>query len=697
MIRKLIFLMIFIVLASPIAPLSFDFNETTAGKNKDISGNLILPKGIYEKNSKINLAADGDSAEKTIAELITCANNCDEISSTFYSYTGATDVKIESVNFLTGIRLKRGSVISIDAKFNISNADSNYPDTPKIDVGDDGVMEWEFKGKAPANIDWNLNSYSGPSMNEAGATELNLDSTGTCQQIFLNKSNSFRVNSILRKSITSPPSLGVYIQGKETTVESCGALQNTFSGVECTISLQNPIEPGDYKICLTSPSPGIVLAVNDTSINAQGYRCTSSSCNKIQNTDYAIQAKSSNFITTLPESLEYFESNINPGNYFKDIVASFLQTCVYDDDYCIIPINITAKNNNNVKLHDLSYTETLPDGQAYNRNRFLLGVKEEGARGNYETTSEIKIPLSKFNLKISDAGNYTLTAQYSSKTATADLKIVPAPTANFNLSQLILPIATPITFDASGSKSDSTLKYFWDFGDNTSAITKIATHSYLLPGNYLVKLAVTDENNISDEKILQLEIYSETARGELIQDAISKLQSIKDKLSLPATNDIFRGLSLDKKIDDYISTLSASTALTEQQVNEILNSVPTSITSLNKVTITPYLSVEETNKLYGFETESYKATLQEVNSRIQKEVTAELVSLAYPKKQENFILVKKTLTTPQEIRDAVVIELIPVSLAPSQDKIEFTNSFPEITRLQDYQSAKFTIPVLIIL
>ena len=68
--------------------------------------------------------------------------------------------------------------------------------------------------------------------------------------------------------------------------------------------------------------------------------------------------------------------------------------------------------------------------------------------------------------------------------------------------------------------------------------------------------------------------------------------------------------------------------------------------------------------------------------------------MSYPEKQERFVLVTKTITTPQEITDATVIELIPNSIVSLQDKIEFIDSFPEITRLQDYQSAKFTIPVL---
>lgn len=694
MIKKSMFLIVMLLLASSVLSLPFDFNETTAGKDRQINGNIILQEGIYEKDSKIKLTIDGDSTEKALTELIACTNNCKESSSNFYSYTGATAAEISSTNFLTGIILKKGSTISIDARFNVSNADTNYPDTPTIDISNDGIIEWKFQGKAPSTIDWNVNAYNGPETNVVDTTELNLDPTGTCQQVFLNKSDTFRINTILKKSIANPPSLGVYIHGKETTVESCGVLQSTFSSLECTISLQSPIESGNYKICLTSPSSGIVLAVNDTSSNSQGYRCTANSCNKISNTDYAIQAKSSNFITTLQESIEYFESNINPQSYFKDTVASYLQGCTYNNDNCVIPINVSTSNGNNVKLHSLSYTETLSDGQSYNRNKFLLGVKEEGVKGNYEISSEIKIPISKFNLKVSKLGNFTLASQYNSESASANIQIIPAPIAGFNVSSALVPVATPVSFDASSSRSELPLTYSWDFGDNTSASTRTTSHSYLLPGVYIVKLKIADSNNMTDEKSLQVEIFSERANTELIQNAISRLQSIKEKISLPQTRELFTGLSLDKQIDEYISTLSTSSGLTEQQINEILDSVPTSIVSLNKMSVAPYLSIEQTNSLYGFETESYKTTLQEINSRIQKEVTANLVSLSYPKKQETFILVKKTLTTPQEIQDATIIELIPISIAPSQDKIEFPGEFPEITRLQDYQSAKFTVPLL---
>lgn len=696
MFRKIVLLFVFLVLAAPAFAISLDFNESTVGKEKQLSGNILLPAGSYNKDSKIKLSINSDSAEKNLAEIINCTSGCSEKSSAYYVYTGATDTKIESSNFLTGIRIKKGSTISIDARFNISNADVNFPDSPEIDVNNDNLIEWKFQGKAPASIDWNVNPYLGPSVDTTGATELNLDASGTCQQIFLNKSDTFRISSTLRKSIANPPSLGVYIHGVETSLQSCSSLQSTFSQIECTISVSIPLNDGEYKVCLTAPSSGVILAVNDTVTNPNGYRCTAPSCSKVQFTDYAIQAKSSNFITTLQESLEYFESNVNKGSYFKDAIASYLQKCSYQDDYCIIPINVSAKTNN-VKIHDLFYKETLSDGQIYDRNKFLLGVESKGEKPLYELSSQKSIPLQAFNLLApKDVGNYTLKVEYGEQSAAASLKVIPAPTAKFNVSLALSPIEQPITFDASQSSGDSNLTFSWDFGDNRTAAGKVVTHAYLQVGKYSARLTVTDENNIQDSKTSQLEIFSETASDELTQNTISHLESLQQDYasSSQEIKEVFLGLGLDIELENAILQLQDSAQLTEEEVNKILNNFPTKINVIKTIKVSPYLSELQVDELYGFESESYKTTLQEVNTRFQKQVTARQVSLTYPTSSESFILVSKKITTPEPISDVVVVEVIPNTLVSSLNQSDFIESIPEITRLQDYQSAKFTIPNL---
>jgi hypothetical protein len=49
--------------------------------------------------------------------------------------------------------------------------------------------------------------------------------------------------------------------------------------------------------------------------------------------------------------------------------------------------------------------------------------------------------------------------------------------------------------------SGSIVSRLWDFGDGTTSTEERPTHVYTQPGNYQVKLTVTDDNNISRTEI----------------------------------------------------------------------------------------------------------------------------------------------------------------------------------------------------
>ena len=69
-----------------------------------------------------------------------------------------------------------------------------------------------------------------------------------------------------------------------------------------------------------------------------------------------------------------------------------------------------------------------------------------------------------------------------------------------------------ITFDASSSyDSDGSIsKYRWDFGDETTSNSKIATHTYTEEGEYTVILTITDNYGSQDTKTTTATITSES-------------------------------------------------------------------------------------------------------------------------------------------------------------------------------------------
>jgi PKD repeat protein len=70
-------------------------------------------------------------------------------------------------------------------------------------------------------------------------------------------------------------------------------------------------------------------------------------------------------------------------------------------------------------------------------------------------------------------------------------------------------VGQEVTFDASGS-SDSDgyiVSYTWDFGDGASGDGVTVTHTYNDPGQYKVKLIVTDDGGLTGKvkHIIQVE------------------------------------------------------------------------------------------------------------------------------------------------------------------------------------------------
>jgi PKD repeat protein len=86
-----------------------------------------------------------------------------------------------------------------------------------------------------------------------------------------------------------------------------------------------------------------------------------------------------------------------------------------------------------------------------------------------------------------------------------DIEDNTAPTAIFTASPDTGQVGTQFTFDASlssdpdGADQTQTLTYTWTFGDGETATGEIVTHTYALPGTYVVRLSVRDIYNGSTD------------------------------------------------------------------------------------------------------------------------------------------------------------------------------------------------------
>ena len=71
-----------------------------------------------------------------------------------------------------------------------------------------------------------------------------------------------------------------------------------------------------------------------------------------------------------------------------------------------------------------------------------------------------------------------------------------APTASFNESIDGLSVNFS---DASSDLDGDVVSWLWTFGDGTQSTEANPTHTYAAPGDYVVTLAVNDDDNATDQ------------------------------------------------------------------------------------------------------------------------------------------------------------------------------------------------------
>ena len=92
---------------------------------------------------------------------------------------------------------------------------------------------------------------------------------------------------------------------------------------------------------------------------------------------------------------------------------------------------------------------------------------------------------------------------------TAGAGIGTGTEASFTCSPEKPMVGEEITFDASSSSYDPNrriISYEWDFGDGNTASYQIVFHTYSKSGKYNITLAVTDDNGLTNDELITVEV-----------------------------------------------------------------------------------------------------------------------------------------------------------------------------------------------
>ena len=102
----------------------------------------------------------------------------------------------------------------------------------------------------------------------------------------------------------------------------------------------------------------------------------------------------------------------------------------------------------------------------------------------------------------------------SMSTAAIDITVYDMPVAGFNTNAGDQCFKNnQFVFTNTTSVSSGSLLYDWDLGDGTIASTLNVTHSYTLPGTYIVRLIATTNNGCKDTSFFTVHVYEMPVAG----------------------------------------------------------------------------------------------------------------------------------------------------------------------------------------
>jgi len=133
----------------------------------------------------------------------------------------------------------------------------------------------------------------------------------------------------------------------------------------------------------------------------------------------------------------------------------------------------------------------------------------------------------------------------------------PQADVNVTSGQTVVDLGSSIQFDASDSEDeDGSIKsYSWDFGDGSTGTNSMEIHKYMVPGDYIVSLSVTDNKGAvgnNDRKLTYITVlHPEVSDSSSTPHAII---SVKASVIVPGTEIEFNGAGSWSYLDGSAST-----------------------------------------------------------------------------------------------------------------------------------------------
>jgi len=520
--KSMIFLLVGIIFSYFVfADISLELNSNAFGPNQKLRGSVSLNfTEPLNKETLFIFDVNGIIYDNTTLEAINLIKgpfltmpatyeskgpNIKRLT-TYFSDKGSKieamlDLSENNINHINQFR----DIVALEFDIIGETNDGGYPKNVKIDLGNDNLIEYTFKGALTGSYELVNNTYLADNDPDSYVAINGANSTTYCQKIKLTPSSKYKLGVFARKttedvwklkgSITEEPRINC---DKNNCCEFY--VGTSFSENQCEINYDVSDANKDYFICVYVDQGENGKAYYEIGTDTDpkyvyGYY------NGGQVTrDYYISAYWAKFEERLMSSTHV--------SGIETSLESFVGKPGCTDSCLVVPINISSDSKGKVSLDNLKLQFETTSGII----TVISFMPVEYTPERYANVSVQKLSLDSFEEIFTPneyGNNYLFNVQLGSEfSEIVKFNVSHVPNIVINIDKNYAYVNEPFNFMGYNSKAyeiNKTIKnYFWDFGDNTNATGVNVSHTFLQSGTFEISLLATDQDGLAGEGSLKL-------------------------------------------------------------------------------------------------------------------------------------------------------------------------------------------------
>jgi len=457
----------------------------------------------------------------------------------------------------------------------------------------------------------------------AGQNMLELQpSPGYCNKILLSNAPAYLAGATIRNTTTLVRQITMQIYRLDDISKPLGecilpTLKNQEERVSCVI--EKPIISGYYFVCTSAPAGNYKIKTE-----SEGNVCgTSNLASEDFSADYDIFARPLKYNFPVINAASETKKQTIETKDLEDYINDYLEKTYADNDCsknCIFPFKIenNIASNQVIKILNASLKYSSTVGVGTSNDLYLLNARSSSISGN-----ALEIDMAKANFTLQSLGQRNITINIGDKRINLSVNVIQGFETGFAPNFAYIQIPTSFSIQTNENISQVT----WNFGDGTAPVTgsKVKSHTYSLPGEYIVNVKIQNTRGVMVEKNYPVNVGDIDGTIRYLRNAtdlhLSKIKTNLDSFPLFFREKVKNAVNLTFSEGEYARLLNTlNTSLNDSDKIDLIGK----INALDIPDSIEFGSVETLPMAIGFSGIDSKYISKISNAEISQEKKAEL-------------------------------------------------------------------------